>query len=360
MPEQTTAPKPLDLAVLMAFGVRLHLFTRQRGEEVRAKLRGGLGKAHTPLQIAEWLEVSPGELEQLIRAVRKLPRDCPDADLVAAFRRRPTEEGLLAVGTPTPPPQPVPDDSSVSIGRDVFSDPALPTVRDPVLSPRKFEWGRAVDLWTRMSLLTPEVAADLLDRIGAQPIDSLTPAALAGWLGIHEATLEGMLRLAKTLPDEATAQAARAAFDEARQADPHDLGTIEFGINTPSSSFLKPYAPPEPVAPVRPSEDKTKFVTAPPPAAPPGPPSEDDTKRVAAPDASALPVVLESPTPDVPRPFGLDAHGEDAAIEALAKSLVGTGLAGSEAIALVLSHRLWERWKVELRSQEGPTSAPTP
>ena len=75
MAEPSTAPKPLDLAVLMAFGVRLHLFTRERGEAARARLRARLGKAHTPVQIAEWLEIAPGELDSLIRAVRSLPRD---------------------------------------------------------------------------------------------------------------------------------------------------------------------------------------------------------------------------------------------------------------------------------------------
>ena len=105
MPDPVAPPqRPLDLAVLVEFGARLHLFTREKGEEVRARLRQGLGKSHGPAQIAEWLHISEGELDGLIRAVRRLPRGCSDADLVAAFRRRPTADGLPAVGAPRPAP----------------------------------------------------------------------------------------------------------------------------------------------------------------------------------------------------------------------------------------------------------------
>ncbi|MEK7867515.1 MAG: hypothetical protein AAB434_12605 [Planctomycetota bacterium] len=370
MAESPTAPKPLDLAVLMAFGVRLHLFTRERGEEARARLREGLGKAHTPIQIAEWLEISPGELEQLIRAVRRLSRDCPDADLVAAFRRRATEEGLLAVGTPRKAP--VPDARSVSIGAEVFSDPALPSVPDFGPAPRGPEWGRVVALWTRMSLITSETAANLLGKIASQPKESLTGAILAGWLGVGEATLEQMLRVARTLPDDVPVEEARTAFEEARLADPHDLGTIEFGINTPSSSFLKPFVPPEPAAPpaLRPSEDRTKVVTAPPPVPPavaPMRPSEEETKVVSSspPRLEEVLAQVAPPPPQgtateprrlevsipvafgpyvLPGGFGLDGTDEAAAVEALGRRLAEGGGVAPDADATALAKKLFERW----------------
>ncbi|GEM_PF-6640949 len=357
MPEP--AAKPLDLAVLMAFGVRLHLFTRERGEEARARLRDRLGKAHTPVQIAEWLEIAPGELDSLIRAVRSLPRDCPDADLVAAFRRRPTEVGLLAVGTPrTAPAPPVPDARSVSIGAEVFSDPALPSVPETAPGPRRPGWGRAVGLWTRMSLITSEAAVDLLVKIGAQPAESLTAAVLAEWLGVHEATLERMLRLAKTLPDDVSAQAAREAFEGAHEADPHDLGTMEFGVNTPSSSFLKAFVAPEsmevpPAAlPMRPSEEETKIVSSPPPRAPEpaaasvGPPATSAVEPPAPVESAWLAVTLPRAFGPyvLPGGFGLDGSDEAAAVEALGRRLAESGGVAPDADAATLARRLFERW----------------
>lgn len=356
MAESSIAPKPLDLAVLMAFGVRLHLFTRERGEEVRARLRGGLGKAHTPLAIAEWLEISPGELEALIRAVRRLPRDCPDADLVGAFRRRPTEEGLLAVGSPRKAaPPPVPDARSVSIGAEVFSDPALPSVPDFGPAPRGPEWGRVVALWNRMSLVTSEVAADLLGKIASQPKEALTGAILAGWLGVSEATLEQMLRVARTLPDDVSAEAARKAFEESRQVDPHDLGTMEFGINTPSSSLLKPFVAPKsmdvpPADTMRPSEEETKIVSSPPPRTPDPPEAVSVGPPAAEPilplEGAWLAVTLPRAFGPyvLPGGFGLDGADEASAVEALGRRLVATGGVAPDADAATLARRLFDRW----------------
>ena len=260
MPDPVAPPqRPLDLAVLVEFGARLHLFTREKGEEVRARLRQGLGKSHGPAQIAEWLHISEGELDGLIRAVRRLPRGCSDADLVAAFRRRPTADGLPAVGAP----RPAPPADAVAIGTAVFADfPEPPTLR-------RFDWGRPAMLWVRMGLLPAHAAADFLLRIETYPKESLTTAVAAEWLGIHEATLERMLRLARTLPDDVTEETAREAFEAARQADPHDLGTMEFGVTRPSSSMLKAVAAPAPPPPARrPSDEDTKPITAPPPAPP--------------------------------------------------------------------------------------------